>query len=102
MSRSYRINVVKPGPRPPYYKVAEHLWGPGCNIDSDGNSEEPEDDQWTELAIELRDGEGKRVDVDPVSMTPLILQVRSSSFQLAEAVAVFIVQQSGGELQYVA
>ncbi len=92
----YLVDVVKPGPRPPFYRVAEHLWGAGCDIDSDGNSEAPEDTQWTELTIELRGAGGQRVDVDPVSVDPLILQVRSSSMRLAQEVARFIGEHSGG------
>ncbi len=92
----YLVNIVEPGPRPHYCRVAEHLWGAGCNIDSDGNSQTPEDTQWTELTIELRGGDGQRVDIDPVSTEPLVLQVRSSSLRLAEEVAKFIADHAGG------
>lgn len=101
MTPDYRINVVQPGPRPPYYRVAEHLWGAGCNIDSDGNSETPEDSRWTELTIELRGSDEKRVDIDPLSSEPLILQVRATSPALAEETAKFIVEWSGGKVQHV-
>lgn len=99
MSRDYRINIAEPGPRPPYYRVAEHLWGVGCNIDSDGNSQAPEDTQWTALTVELRGATEQRVDIDPLSTEPLILQVRAPSMQLAQEVAKFIVECSGGKVQ---
>jgi hypothetical protein len=97
----HRINISAPGPRPPYYRVAEHLWGIGCNINSDGNSERPDDTNWTELTIELRGVADQRVDVDPVADEPLILQVRSTSLKLARDAATFIVDSSGGEIQEV-
>jgi len=58
-----------------------------------------EDHLWTELTIELRGSPNQRVDIDPISMVPLVLQVRASSTQLAEQTARFIVQRSGGQLQ---
>lgn len=92
----YLVNIVEPGLRPPFYQIAEHLWGSNCNIDSDGNSETPDDARWTELSIELRGGAGQRVDVDPISVEPLVLQVRSTSLHLAQEVARFIVRHCGG------
>lgn len=97
MSGEYRFNVVQPGPRPPYYRLAEHFWGAGCNIDSDGNSETPDDTQWTELTVELR-ATGERIDVDPISLRPLVLQVRSSSMKLAREAAKYLADYCGGTI----
>ncbi len=102
MTNGYHINIVQPGPRPPFYSVAEHLWGADCNIDLDGNSREKHDAQWTKLIIALRGTEGQRVDIVPVSSEPLVLQVNASSFELTEKTANFIVEHSGGESQHVA
>ena len=66
----YAFHLSEPGPRPPYYAVAEHLWGPGCNIDSDGDSFPRDASNWTELTIVLRSGFGRRVDVDPANDAP--------------------------------
>lgn len=96
-NRGVRINISAPGPRPSFYKVAEHIWGKACDIDSDGNSQTPQDRQWTELTIELRGIAEQRVDIYPVSTEPLILQVCSSSAPLAQKVAQFVVACSGGE-----
>jgi len=81
--------------------VAEHLWGIGCNVDSDGNSQTSEDTQWTELTIELRGATEQRFDIDPISNDPLVLQVRAQSIPLAQEVAKFIASYSGGEVQNV-
>lgn len=45
--------LVAPRDRPPYGRVADHLWGSKANIDSDGNSRTPDDTQWTELSLIL-------------------------------------------------
>ncbi|HKB59766.1 MAG TPA: hypothetical protein VKC56_06920 [Gallionellaceae bacterium] len=95
----YLVNIVEPGPRPPFYQVVEHLWGVDCNVDSDGDSRTLEDTQWTELAIELREADEPRVDFDPVSTDPLVLQVRSFSADLAQKVARFIAARSGGVME---
>jgi len=87
------------GPRPPYYKVADYLWGQGANIDSDGNSTNPEDTNWTELSVCFRDDESPYVHVDPISENPLILEVRSTSYELAKKAAEFIANETGGILK---
>jgi hypothetical protein len=98
--------ISSPGPRPPFYLVAQHLWGADCNFDSDGNSQTPEDTGWTELTVALRDAtghevQGKRVDVEPSSHEPLVLRVSSADLALALAVAKFIVGYSGGAISSV-
>ncbi len=90
-----------PGPRPPYSKVADHLWGSGCNFDSDGNSDHPETTDWTELTVTLRAppwqqgvGTDERVDVDPLGGgEPLVLAIVSESDDLAR-------REAGGELTF--
>ena len=91
--------ISKPGPRPPYYKVADYLWGEGANIDSDGNSLNPEDTNWTELSVSYRDEETPYVHVDPISENPLVLEVRSTSYELAKKAAEFIASETGGVLK---
>ncbi len=96
-TQCYCIHLIQPGPRPPFYSIAEHLWGAGCDIDSDGNSQTPEDTQWTELTLTLRTT-GERVDIDPISAAPLILNVRGESMQVVLKVANFIIEHSGGKM----
>jgi hypothetical protein len=99
-----RFLLTSPGPRPPFYRVAEHLWGADCNFDSDGDSDFPDASDWTELTVVLRDESGRslhdqRVDVDPVEgETPLILAIVSKSPELARRVAEFLQGEAGGEL----
>lgn len=88
--------VVRPGPRPPFGRVAEKLWGT-ADFDSDGNSRSPSDTSWTELTIELRPECAQRVDVDCVSKEPLVLKVVSSSPVLAERAARYLAVSTQGE-----
>lgn len=62
ITNDYFVQITPEGPLPACYLVAEHLWGPGCNIDSDGDSKTPDDRHWTELTLTLRTEPGLRVD----------------------------------------
>jgi hypothetical protein len=99
--RGERLLYVKhPGPRPAFHLVAEHLWGVGCNFDSDGDSKAPLDSEWTELTIALRGGTpDERISIDPVSLTPLVLVVRSANNSLCERAAQFVASRSGGSVE---
>jgi hypothetical protein len=100
MRHEYIIHLREPGPRPAYYLVAHHLWGAGCNIDSDGDSATPEDTNWTELSLFLRGAPAsEQVHVDPVSELPLILKIRSPSEELCKRVAKYLNSTSGGVLE---
>jgi hypothetical protein len=97
--------LAGPGPRPPYREVAHHLWGEGCDVDSDGNSEpDPATPDWTELTVILRPGETQRIDVDPIvdeehgQIRPLILIVTSQNEALARKAAHFLRDRCGGRL----
>ena len=92
--------IKNPGPRPAFYLVAEHLWGSGCNCDSDGNSETREDNHWTELTLSLRDvAPIGRIDIDPFSTSPLVLALRSTDKALGRRAAEFIVSFAGGSIE---
>jgi hypothetical protein len=92
--------LVNPGPRPPFGRVVEDLWGFNSSVDTDGNSSDPTDTNWTELTARLRtDPNGvSRIDVDPVSETPLVLKVVGSSPLLAERVAGFLAHHCSAEI----
>lgn len=92
--------LISPGPRRPYYSVAEHLWGAGCNIDSDGDSDTPDSSDWTELTLILRSGleDGPRVDVVPLDGPLPILWIRSDEEALAGRAAAFLLEKAGGTL----
>jgi hypothetical protein len=52
-SDRHSVRVEISGPRPPCFEVAQHLWGRNINVDSDGNSASPADQQWTELTFKV-------------------------------------------------
>lgn len=103
-----RFLLTAPGPRPPYHKVADHLWGSDCSFDSDGNSDHPDATDWTELPVTLRThpwqqdlGTEERVDVDPLSEgEPLVLSIVSQNEDLARRAAEFLQGEAGGELTF--
>ena len=90
-----RITVQLGGPRPPFDKVAKHLWGP-VDYDSDGNSVQPESTNWTELTLINREDEIQRIDVEPISDNPLRCLVRSESEELATKAARFLADETDG------
>jgi hypothetical protein len=92
--------LVAPGDRPPYGRVADHLWGSKANIDSDGDSRTPNDTQWTELSLILRGSQVKaEIHIDPVSEAPLVLKIRSLNAGLAERTVIFLSDQTAGTIE---
>jgi len=94
------IYLIGPGHRPYFRDVADHLWGPGCNCDTDGNEDEAPPDGWTELTVALRPvSDQQRVDVDPLDdREPLVLVICSKNEKLARKAAIFLQSEAGGEL----
>jgi hypothetical protein len=74
-----QLKVV--GPMPPFYKIAEALWGSGTDYDSDGDSETPDSTNWTELTLTNRQDIKQRIDIDP-SEKPDHIFLRGSSENL--------------------
>lgn len=73
---------------PPFYQLAEFLWGPNVDIDSDGNSDHPESTSWDELTIILRSDESQRVDIDPAGYGKL--KLRSDNEELLGRVISYL------------
>jgi hypothetical protein len=95
----HSIYLIAPGPRPFFGDVADHLWGPGRDIDSDGNANEALPDGWTELTVILRPDREQRVDIDPLDdREPLVLAIRSEHEALAREAANFLQSVTGGVL----
>jgi hypothetical protein len=93
----HRIYLIAPGPRQFFGDVADHLWGPGCDVDSDGNADDRPSDGWTELTVILRPDYDQRVDIDPLDdREPLVLVIRSQQEALARQAANFLQSVAGG------
>jgi hypothetical protein len=89
-SSTHVVHISSTGRRPAYWKLAAHLWGADCNVDSDGNSRTPDDEEWTELTLCLRGEPGQLVSVDPIADEPSTLAVRSADPVLAQKAAAFL------------
>jgi hypothetical protein len=87
-----RITVQIGGPRPPFDRLAKYLRG-AVDYDSDGDSVEPESTNWTELTLINRRDETQRIDVDPISETPLLPEIRSESEKLVDRTARFLADE---------
>src|SRR5688572_28275412 len=90
MTERHETRVQVNGPRPPFAELAEHLWGTGTDFDSDGDRRSPNDRDWRELTLERRIPPFERLDIDPISDTPLVLKVVASSHALAVRAAEFL------------
>jgi hypothetical protein len=95
----YYIYLISPGPRPFFGDVAYHLWGAGCDCDTDGDAYDSLTDSWTELTVSLRPDCEQQVDIDPLDdLQPLVLVIRSKHESLAREAAIFLQSSAGGEL----
>src|SRR5215470_5865373 len=95
------LYLIAPGPRPFSRDVADHLWGPGCDYDSDGNDDQALPDDRTELTVALRPCSEQRVDIEPFDdHEPLVLVICSDPEELARKAAIFLLSEAGGELSH--
>lgn len=93
------VFLVNPGPRPTFTDLADHLWGAGCEVDSEGNAAAVKDRFWTELTLTLRPAYRERIDVDPLDgRQPIVLVIRSENEELMNRAALFLHAESGGAL----
>ncbi len=80
------------GAMPPYYHIAEHIWGKGVDIDSDGNSKMPLSTDWSELTLVLRKDTAQRIDIDPIEGKEKYLKLEAANEELANSVYLFLKQ----------
>ena len=78
------------GNMPPFYEVAEAIWGRGVDIDSDGDSSHPEDTNWRELTVTLRPDCDQRLDIDPTEKDRDIVFLRATSHEILERALDFL------------
>lgn len=75
---------------PPFYEIAEAIWGGGVDIDSDGDSSHPEDTTWRELTVILRSDCDQRLDIDPTEKDRDIVILRATSQEILEQALDFL------------
>lgn len=84
------VRMELDGEMPPYYKIADFLWGSEANIDSDGDSRNPDSTNWTELTLILRNDEAQRIDIDPIEGEPGLFLLKAATSHLAEKTIRFL------------
>lgn len=88
------LSLKLTGELPPFYKIADFVWGEGSDFDSDGNSSTPEATDWSELTLILRNDASKRIDIDPIDGDARHLKLMASNEKLANSVVSYL-QQCG-------
>lgn len=78
------------GPMPPFYRIADALWGEGADIDSDGDSDTPESTDWRELTLILRPSDELRIDIDPVREDRDLVEITSESPELLSQTLAYL------------
>ncbi len=91
-SRMEEIEIHIIGELPEFTKIAENLWGPDTDYDSDGDAINPKSISWSELTLIRRSDESQRIDIDPVNQNPKHLVVRSVSLELVQRVISYLQQ----------
>lgn len=89
MVEGLEVVVERIGPMPPYYLIADVLWGKDRDIDSDGDSSHPDDLDWSELTLVLR-ADGQRLEIDPLGNDRWQLRVKGSTRALVEKAIEFL------------
>jgi hypothetical protein len=76
--------------RPAVPLIITFLWGEDHNVDSDGDSSNPESNEWTWLYVASRERPDEVVNVDVVEASPNRFKVESDLPWLAAATAYFL------------
>lgn len=92
--KTYFVRVG--GNRPQFGLVVTFLWGDDEDVDTEGDSVEPESQDWTELYVARRGGAREVVDVSVSQSEPLTLRVDSEWPEIAARVAFFLATATKG------
>lgn len=96
----HTLYVTAPNERPDYRLLIVFLWDDKKDVDSDGNSMNPADRNWTELTLAPRDSPHERVDIDEFIHAPLVLKVQSENREVALRAAYIIACQTEGKIAF--
>lgn len=86
----YSTIIELKNPLPPFYLIPEYLWGKNSDYDSDGDSQNIESTDWSELTIILRSDLEQRIDIDPMDNSNKKFIVKSDQEGLIEKVIYFL------------
>jgi hypothetical protein len=91
--------IHRPGQRPPFGLVVDHVYGPGANVDTEGDSYPASSTTWTWLYMQLRSAQDEPVvEVTMVDDAHTIMRIASDDLELAAAAAQFLSTRVGGTL----
>lgn len=100
-SRDYEHDffIHSPGSRPAFVSVVDHVYGPGANVDTDGDSNPADSTEWTWLYMQLRPAPNEPVvEVTMMDETFAVMRVASDDLLLATKAAEFLADTTGGKL----
>ena len=95
---AHEFYLIAPGPRPPFFEVVDHVYGPDDTVDTDGDSGSREATDWTWLYMQLRKPPYREQPVIEVAMLEgeNIMRIASDEAGLAERTATFLANRAGG------
>ena len=86
------------GDRPDFRIIRVFIWGEHHNTDSDGDSYNPASRTWTELYIASREVRNEYVDIYPVTLEPLVLEIQSPDIELTKQVTLFLAEETNSDI----
>jgi len=92
------IYVSAPEDRPDFRLFTTFLWCDEQDVDSDGNSDNPASQDWTELYMTNRANHAESFDINPAQQEPLILEVQGTPESLASRAAYFLALETNGRI----
>jgi hypothetical protein len=96
MKSLYSIRVECRGPRPEARAIGVVAWEGSTEVHIDGDFENPTDESWSRLTVVRADDPDRRIEIEPVSLEPLVLRISSDEKKCADRVAFFIAMESHG------
>ena len=93
----FTVTVRKP--RPDFRVFIDLLFGPGWNVDTDGDADPVWSRDWRELSITDRESDAPTVEIHAAADDPTRFEVKSGSAPLAELAALYLYSYCGEALE---
>ncbi|MGK8222214.1 hypothetical protein ACRS2S_19880 [Achromobacter xylosoxidans] len=94
----YTVTVVRD--RPDFRCFLDLLYGPGRDVDTDGDSFPVSSRSWTYLYVKDRESEDPCVDIQVNEADGAIFNVQSESSRLEELAALYLFLTCGGSISF--
>jgi hypothetical protein len=93
----FTVTVRKP--RPDFRVFIDLLFGPGWNVDTDGDADPVWSRDWRELSITGRESDASTVEIYAAADDPTRFEIKSNSTPLAELAALYLYSYCGEALE---